>query len=447
MGAAWDCSSLLIVLTAAAVLRTRSSTNWAESSSGTYSTSVAEALTMPSLRRLRLIQAAQLYPNCGGSGSSDTVPIVNDDSEGNSEENHVDLDDIAKYASSLERFAEAVKLTVEEVVAIRETYETAATALHRNLQDPNLSGHLKHQLHCRHRLEHGRQPFVCSTCWSYLPICLCKKDYSTEHQAISLEISGPANTTVSCLVILWTHHKEWGTPSNTGSVLTVAMGGDKCQMLMKGLDEHDAVLQQILQQQSHALNEIVFPVLLWTDKDGDDENKANGSNSQRQSVTIEQLNEELLEAAVHSETSTEVSVNLSIRLVVIAVEGTWGHARRMVTKLPTTLRALQLSEHEIFGWRSHGVQRSLLHPLRKQKKIQVFKKDDATTRAATATGIVFNTHKVCTVEAVVSALVAVAALTIPQAESILALAEQKVNRTIQYQGKLGRPMAGGWTND
>jgi hypothetical protein len=230
---------------------------------------------------------------------------------------------------------------------------------------------------------------------------------------------------------------------------------------MKGFDEHDAVLHKLLHQQSHRANEMVLPVLLWTNKDGDGEKDDDGekdgdgdkdgngenkgcSSSHRQSITIEQLHAELSEAAAHAEMRS--GANNSIRLVVIALEGTWGHARRMATKLPTTLRSLQLSEQEIFGWRSNGVRRSLLHPLRQQKKLQVTTTDDASTATATTTATVLNTHKVCTAEAVVSALVAVAALTVPAAEAIMALAEQKVTRTIQYQGKSGRPTASGPTS-
>ena len=44
-------------------------------------------------------------------------------------------------------------------------------------------------------------------------------------------------------------------------------------------------------------------------------------------------------------------------------------------------------------------------------------------------------HKVCTAEAVVSALVAVSALTVAEGQWLLDLASEKVQRTVAYQGK------------
>lgn len=95
----------------------------------------------------------------------------------------------------------------------------------------------------------------------------------------------------------------------------------------------------------------------------------------------------------------------------------------MVTKLPTNnVRGLELSESQIFRHHNHGDNnKSLLHPLRKQKK------------RSPSSAI-----KVCTVEAVVSALLALSAITITQAQSIVTLADVKVQRTAEYQGKMPR---------
>jgi DTW domain-containing protein YfiP len=288
--------------------------------------SLHSSTNMPTLRRLRSIRAMQ-QQHCGYNqteNSPDDVVAENIVSE------------ISRSGSSLERFAQAVNMTVEEAAAKREDYERAASELHEQLQDPDLSGATKHQLHCWHRYQYGRQPFVCSTCWPYLPVCICK---DTENQ-IYLRIGD----NIICSVIVWTHHKEWGSPSNTGSVLSVALGPEYCSVLMKGLDEHDRELQVALCQRTE--QEVVIPVVLWTEND----NSGNHGEHHRRSFTIQQLSKELKETAASAE--SEPTKTSLVRIVLIAVEGTWGHARRMVTKLPASIRVLQLCEQR-YLWVAH----------------------------------------------------------------------------------------------
>lgn len=401
-----------------------------------------------------------------------TIPAMRDENQVEQHATNSDddsflppLDEIATYSSSLERFAASMHMSLDEVAVVRQEYERAAAALHENLQDPTLSGTTKHQLHCRHRYDHGRQPFVCLACWSYLPICLCQKKKDTTCSSIQ----PAAQLLFTTSVIIWTHHKEWGSPSNTGSVLSVAphqlLGNNvKCKMLLKGLAEHDAALQQALEPCSHRTNERVIPVVLWTENDNTNttttptSSSASGDQERRRTVvTAQQLNDELVLLS---------SQEIPVRFVLIAVEGTWSHARRMVTKLPARIRALHLTEHELFAWQQQQQRRrntavaatssspeqqqrqhfkqsannntSLLHPLRKQKKLHATAAAAAATTDSSGAAIsVVNTHKVCTVEAVVGALVALHALSDRQAESILESARRKVTQTAAYQGKVG----------
>ena len=146
---------------------------------------------------------------------------------------------------------------------------------------------------------------------------------------------------------------------------------------------------------------------------------------------------------------------------MIAVEGTWNNAKRMVTKLPGQIRALHLSDIELFQWRTNSIPTngvcetttnghinravSILYPLRKQKVLNRNPNKetplngiviDSVDTESIAASKVINTNKVCTVEAVASALIALRAIPIADGDYIMSLADQKVIRTIAFQGKM-----------
>jgi len=414
--------------------------------------------SMPSLRRLRWRNARLslwVLPNknsrCGGGTT------VNPD----------EATTTTTTTTSSSTTDYAVSETTERV-----RYETAVTRLQEQLRDPTLAGPAKHRLHCRHRWEHGRQPGVCARCWSYRAVCVCHGHGGTGvgdntmppivlANQTPLRVGGScthsSNNNPRCSVVLWTHHKEWGSPSNTGRVLRVALNNSNCRMLLKGLEEHDAQLQELLDNSNSEQHDVVLPVVLWTDNQKPKAKPADKDRGgePRQFVSMEQLREELgvgasaaagasllchgdddgdsggLDGAGRLVVSNNNNKNNTQRhhLILIALEGTWGQARRMLTRLPTTVRGLSLSHEQIFDWRRHPDDettkqkvQSLLHPLRKPKQPQ------SNTAAATATAV-------CTAEAVVSALRALECLTMAQAHAVLALAERKVRDTAAYQGK------------
>eukprot|EP00961_Rhodomonas_salina_P176809 2383708-Rhodomonas_salina.2 len=80
---------------------------------------------------------------------------------------------VARVFSSPAQYAPAVNLSEEEVKERKAKQEAASLALHRMLQDPSIPSEEKQQLKCAHRFKHGRHPFVCNRCWSYLPVCVC----------------------------------------------------------------------------------------------------------------------------------------------------------------------------------------------------------------------------------------------------------------------------------
>ena len=75
-------------------------------------------------------------------------------------------------------------------------------------------------------------------------------------------------------------------------------------MLLKGLEEHDAQLRELLSDNNHERQDVVLPVVLWTDhkkqnaKPADEDRPSDDNGGEpRQFVSIEQLREELGVAA------------------------------------------------------------------------------------------------------------------------------------------------------
>ena len=408
---------------------------------------------MPSSRRMKWIQ------RCREPEEEDHAASCH---SGNCEDRSVPAPsqlDQQQQQQSLQRLAESMQLSVSELYQRHADYETAVQALQVKLRNPHLSGTVKHQLHCQHRFQYGRQPLVCPTCWSYLPICLCRS--RKRRQSLPVENvttilpekwgTGGVKNNYDCAVVIWTHHKEWGSPSNTSSALADVLGPSKCRMLMKGLEEHDAELQRLLSVKNNAAGgedrRVVVHIVLWTEstvysstEDNDDTD--NNVSEKRQFFKADQLRQELLKASSSTTSSLSRDQHGSsddppVLLLLIALEGTWGQARRMSNKLPASVSGLSLTTKEIFGWRCREddspttallPQKSILQPLRKQ----------ITTR--NQTGDIVDAGKVCTAEAVVSALLALSILNKVEAASLLDIAEQKVKDTAAYQGHAGMRM-------
>ena len=248
--------------------------------------------------------------------------------------------------------------------AIQANRSAVSQALHQTLQSSHLTGPQKHILKCQHVMTHGRHAFVCPTCWTYKAICLCRL---RPRELYDLPVQQ---------VILWTHHDEWGSVTNTGSVLPLLL--KNVSLKLKGLPEHDAWFEETISSSQ------VLPVVLWRDHDNQQEKQ------QRQYSSLDDLRQ-----------STKP-------VVLIVMEGTWRNARRMVSKLP--VGRCSLSVQQLFGWRQHDAARrgSLLPQAG----------DEANG---------------CTAEAVVGALVALGLDRI-QGEAVMQLVVKKMEWTRQYQG-------------
>ncbi|CAJ1959548.1 unnamed protein product [Cylindrotheca closterium] len=363
-------------------------------------------------------------------------------------------------------------MTQEEVEYQKEFYQNASQELQERLErldkDEGLSpatvGKRKHELICAHRLKFGRHPFVCSKCWSYLPVCVC-------HLATRSSKEWKYKNLLQVLV--WTHHREWGLTSNTGSILGLTLGNNDasshvvdtthidpstdennpCRLLMKGLPKHDEILQNILDDsarkregddESHGVDHdgSTLVVVLWP------------SSNPENAITLPQLRRELeasdpnncFDSNPHEEVSDAMVSSSQKKIVLLAVDGTWRNARRMVAKLPSHVKRLDLDESTI-RWndsKATGDENSpsedsssmlsILAPLRRRGPSG--KENQKTDLKVNASSLDNEKRQVCTAEAVVAALHEVGAIDTELAQQVLYATQTKVDRVRRYRGKV-----------
>jgi DTW domain-containing protein YfiP len=254
-------------------------------------------------------------------------------------------------------------------------------------------------------------------------------------------------------VILWTHHEEWGSPSNTGSVLSVML--NHVQLWMKGY--HDLEMQQLLCDDS------TIPVLLWPTlssssapskspikgKDNDDEKNNDDKSSISSSaaaassspqypkvLTTKHELQELVESCSKSDKNDNSSSHKR-QIVLIAMEGTWRQARRLVAKFPKDVPRLSVTasassaswpiqeDDEEVDKPKRRKPQSILHPLRRQNH-----HGDPHSYS--------DNSNMCTAEAAVAAL-QLLGMSVQDSNQVLDAVRLKVDRTRRYQGKPLRP--------
>lgn len=327
---------------------------------------------------------------------------------------------LAHMASSPERFAAALNMTVEQVDEAINARRLASTTLNEQLiamdegNKENLTaaeiGRRKHQMICQHRFNHFRNAFVCKKCWTFTPICVCHlfEQQRGKGGDADSDNRAPLPQGVEKLIV-WTHHDEYGRTSNTGSLLP--LGLQRADILMKGLLEHEQIMNEILCRKD------VTPVVLWPDKKG-----------RRASTTIADLKQKIAVTSSNSQNDGGI--------VLISIEGTWNTARKMVNKLPPHVLRLDLSDEIRLNFTTPEMNEgifidnnvasasgeeqspsapSLLSPLRRQGKGA---KQDC----------------VSTLEATIVALLALG-LSVDEASFILNCARTKVKRIQEYTGK------------
>jgi len=257
---------------------------------------------------------------------------------------------LSHLVSSSERYALALNATVMEIEGrIQERLEAVRELQERLSFDNTLTGEDRHRVVCEHRLRHGKHPFVCEKCWCYQPICLCG------------ELSQRSKVDVPCgEVIVWTNQKEWGSPSNTGSLLPLMLRNTR--LWMKGLDD-DKMAGLVAASRSR--DDGRFAVVLWprsrhllpplqpqsgpknsgNDDDDDDDNRFEWLDAQQ-----------LLRHVPAS--------NISL----IVLEGTWQQANRMASKLRSLPRLSIDASAVLAGSGGETRKSSLLQPLRRNSR-------------------------------------------------------------------------------
>lgn len=209
--------------------------------------------------------------------------------------------------------------------------------------DPLLSGAERHAAQCE-RILNGRPIFkrrrgrseVCPNCWGNTSACICE-----------LILDHPAPPGVD--VVIWTHHKEWGLPSNTGVLLARSIRG--ARMLMKGLPAHDQELDALLADPGRCC------VALWP-----------GSWPGRQ----------IASAAAAFAAADHIGAAAGggrAPITLLLLDTTWTGARRMARRLPEHVICWTLSEEDLL-WQTLETTpgsgpspvpvKSLIAPLRKR---------------------------------------------------------------------------------
>ena len=346
-------------------------------------------------------------------------------------------------------------------------------------------GQNKHTLICEHRYEWGQHPFVCPLCWTYLPICVCSvaenhhlDRYSQQRRSRNINSNSnidnkqlvegeegkqsdlPLSSVSSWLpsnldVVIWTHHKEYGLTSNTGGLLPLLLDNHpntdsdadeeptkkddghhhRCYVLMKGLPQHDEWFQTKIIDKHNSGEYLV--IVLWPTDERKKKQQDGDENTTPRSITLKEAKRILLETQKQrsrqqkSQDDAYASTSKIRRVVLVAVDGTWRNARRMVSRLPNSLPRLDLSpskadesslkssssNHEDNSVTSK-INTSLLAPIRSRGRSQ--RKDGGE-------GLV------CTAEAVTAALVSLG-LDQKDGDRILHLAKTKVDLVRQYRG-------------
>lgn len=237
----------------------------------------------------------------------------------------------------------------EEQVAARATFTNA-------IQQP-LSGEARHELEATFALRWGRGFLKCPGCSLVPSLCVCAR------------VRGLSCTTPHRVHVLL-HHDELGRGSNTGGLLAAALGA---RLHVSGIRSHEAALAE-------ALSSAPAAAVLWP---GDDA------------------------VPLHEFVAALPSGALDAGVALVAVDGTWNGARKMVKRLPPGLPRLSLPPSAF----SPG--RSLLWPVRKYA-------GDRTERQ-------------CTYEAVVAALSGLGALDEETRQQLLLCLKIKVDALLRFK--------------
>ena len=321
---------------------------------------------------------------------------------------------LSHLVSSPKLYAAALNLTQSQIKQQQDDFDNKHRILQEVIADRNRTNVEKQDAVCKFRYQYGRKPFVCPSCWSYLPICICQRWKHLQENEPPSTRSNPLNPMVQ--VVFYTHSEEWQRTSNTGSVVAMALntrpndhGTTICQapaaqLLLKGLISHEEQLDSLLQDSNN------LPVLLWPRN----EQKQYEPDKTPTYVDTDEIRDWLHGPAQNvTDSVTDELFSSKRRVVLIALDGTWRNARRMVHRFGLDIPRMQVAPTKA---------QSILAPLRQQGPHPVAKH------------AVVNKNQ-CTAEAVVAALVGIQAISTEHGQQILDLVQAKVDLTVKYRGK------------
>lgn len=173
--------------------------------------------------------------------------------------------------------------SIEEFDAKRKARDDHRDATVAFVHDPATMPADKADIHAQYTMRWGKALFSCSTCWLLPGACVC--DRMRRFPDAKLKVA----------VLL--SEQEWGRASNSGSIIARTYGGG--EMFMRGLKRDDQRLREQINDPT------VTTAILWPSESA---------------MTASELN------ALASE-RTEGRVRL------IALDGTWAQARRMIKHL------------------------------------------------------------------------------------------------------------------
>ncbi|PNW76275.1 hypothetical protein CHLRE_12g541150v5 [Chlamydomonas reinhardtii] len=179
------------------------------------------------------------------------------------------------------------------------------------LSDPSGDPRERMSLRTDYILKWRKVLFSCPTCWLLPGLCVCGR----------MQRFSPRQTRV----VVHAHHGEWGSASNSGSILPLSLEGS--EMLLYGHPAHDERLRALLADTSRTV------ALLWPGSD---------------SLLPAQLQ------AVAAERSGG-------QVTVVALDATWGNARRMQGWFPKGTLTVKLPPESTLK----DNKLSLLRPVRK----------------------------------------------------------------------------------
>jgi len=213
-------------------------------------------------------------------------------------------------------------------------------ALNALLKDPGVDPATKASESAEYHYRWGKANFQCRRCWLMPYMCVCER---MARHVPAERADGHPLPRVVCLM----HENEWGKSSNTGTVLRGTLGDGRCQLLLRGLPEHEGALRDLWAEHGEGSTVAV----LWPGE---------GSVSHR----------ELMDRA-ERETGG--------RVTLVVLDATWKQARGINGRdVPACIPRVTLPMEQ------HGVVTSLLAPIRAYHG-----KDRHEDRVSTAEAVAF----------------------------------------------------------